>query len=241
MPNPLQPPTPTGADLAPQTPEISDEQRSRMAYKKLIRRKRRKEREAEGEIRELNITAMMDMMTIILVFLLKSYSASSVTAATSGDVAPPISSSRLAPKDTVTVTVTRCAAPKMDEGKLVGDPTCGPGNGRGALMVGDKMILLYDSDSIPDAVKVGGREGLLIEPLRDALQKEVDKIKYIAQYNPAAQFTGELSVVGDRNMPYRMLTEILYTAGQVELDSYRFVVIKKEGGEGPSTPGPGEG
>ena len=234
MANPIKPPTgPAPAALAPvpDVPQVSEEQRSRMTYKKMIRRKRRKEREAEGEIRELNITAMMDMMTIILVFLLKSYSASSVTAASSGDVAPPISTSRLAPKDTVTVTVTRCAAPRMDEGKLVGDPTCGPGSGHGALMVGDKMILTYENDAIPDAVKVGGKEGLLIEPLREALQKEVDKIKYIAQYNPAAQFTGELSVVGDRNMPYRMLTEILYTAGQVELDSYRFVVIKKEGGD----------
>ena len=93
----------------------------------------------------------------------------------------------------------------------------------------------------PGASKDGGEDGLLIVPLLEALQKEVDRQKYIAQYNPAAQFTGELSVVGDRNMPYRMLTEILYTAGQAELDSYRFVVIKKEGGDEGAAPGGGEG
>ena len=50
----------------------SDEDRQRMMFRKALARKKRKERESEGEIRELNITAMMDMMTIILVFLLKS-------------------------------------------------------------------------------------------------------------------------------------------------------------------------
>lgn len=231
-------PKPVDSNLAPsavaaeaEVPEISEEQRSRMTYKKLIRRKRRKEREAEGEIRELNITAMMDMMTIILVFLLKSYSATSVNMASSGDVAPPISTTRLAPKDTVSVTVTRCSPGP--------DRTCRAGSG--ALMVGEKTVLQYEGDAFPANAKVGGETGLLVEPLREALQKEVDRIKYIAQYNPAVQFTGELSVVGDRGMPYRMLTEILYTAGQVELDSYRFVVIKREGGGGEGAPAGGGG
>ncbi len=232
-PNPVHPHL-AASGAAPaegEVPEISEEQRSRMTYKKLLRRKRRKEREAAGEIRELNITAMMDMMTIILVFLLKSYSATSVNMASSGDVAPPISTTRLAPKDTIAVTVTRCSPGP--------EKACRPGSG--ALMVGEKTILQYDGDAFPANVKVGGETGLLIEPLREALQKEVDKIKYIAQYNPAVQFSGELSVVGDRNMPYRMLTEILYTAGQVELDSYRFVVIKREGSEGGGAAPGGEG
>jgi biopolymer transport protein ExbD len=227
MADSLLPTPPDGGD--PSAPIITEEQRQRMMFKKLLRRKRRKEREAAGEIKELNITAMMDMMTIILVFLLKSYSATSVNMASSGDVAPPISTSRLAPKDTIAVTVARCAP---GEGKA-----CRPGEG--ALMVGEKIIFSYDNDRIPAQYKEGGEDGLLILPLFEALKKEVDRSKYIAQYNPAAQFTGELSVVGDRSMPYRMLTEILYTAGQTELDSYRFVVIKKEGGDSP--PAGGEG
>ena len=151
-------PLPPGFGDEPE--EISEEQRSRMTYKKLIRRKRRKEREAEGEIRELNITAMMDMMTIILVFLLKSYSASSVTSAAAGDVAPPISTTRLAPKETVTVTVTRCVKGA--------DKPCRTGTG--ALMVGEKKVLDYADDAIPAAEKEGGEQGMLIGRLREALQ-----------------------------------------------------------------------
>src|SRR4051794_34339074 len=84
----------------------SDEDRLRMMFRKAMARKKRKEREAAGEIRELNITAMMDMMTIILVFLLKSYSASSVAMTASEDIRPPVSSTRATPKDNVAVTIT---------------------------------------------------------------------------------------------------------------------------------------
>jgi biopolymer transport protein ExbD len=205
----------------PAVPEVSVEQRQRMLYKKLLRRKRRKEREAAGEITGLNLTAMMDMFTIILVFLLKSYSTSGITMAASGDIAPPLSNTRLAPKDTISVTVTRCASDN--------ERGCRPG--QGFVFVMDKQIMPYEDDRIPAQLKDGGDNGMLVLPLLEALRKEVDKVKYIAQYNPAVQFTGELSVIADRKMPYRILTEVLYTAGQAELDSYRFVVIKAEGSD----------
>jgi hypothetical protein len=48
---------------------MDDETLQRLMFRKALARKKRKEREAAGEIHELNITAMMDMMTIILVFL----------------------------------------------------------------------------------------------------------------------------------------------------------------------------
>src|SRR3954463_2080504 len=86
--------------------EIDEDDRQRMRYRKAIARKRRHERAAEGEIKELNITAMMDMMTIILVFLIKSYASSAVTMTASEDLKPPISTTRLTPKDTIAVTIT---------------------------------------------------------------------------------------------------------------------------------------
>src|SRR5688572_30733726 len=94
----------SGHTLAGAGPTVEDLQRLR--FRKAMARKKRREREAAGEIRELNITAMMDMMTIILVFLLKSYSASSVAMTNSEDIRPPISTTRQTPKDTVAVTIT---------------------------------------------------------------------------------------------------------------------------------------
>jgi biopolymer transport protein ExbD len=183
--------------------EPSSEDLQRMMFRKAVARKKRKEREAEGEIRELNITAMMDMMTIILVFLLKSYSASSVSMTASEDVRPPISTTRATPRDTVAVTIT----PKH-------------------ILVGDRTVVTLAGGQVPPD-QLSGR---LVVPLDAALKKEVDKLKFIADRNPNAPFSRELSVIGDRKIPYDLLLTVLYTAGQNELENYRFVVIQKEGG-----------
>jgi hypothetical protein len=80
----------------------------------------------------------------------------------------------------------------------------------------------------PAAMKEGGEDSLKIVPLYDRLQKEVDKLEYIAKYNPRAPFNGRVTIIADRWVPYRLLTEILYTAGKAKLDQYRFLVLTKE-------------
>jgi biopolymer transport protein ExbD len=182
----------------------SEEDLQRMMFRKALARKKRKEREAAGEIKELNITAMLDMMTIILVFLLKSYSASSVAMTASEEVRPPISTTRATPKDTVAVTIT----PRH-------------------VLVGDKKAVDLQNGQVP----ASALQGRLVVPLDQLLKKEVEKLKFIAERNPNAPFSGELSVIGDKRVAYDLLLTVLYTAGQNELDKYRFVVIQKEGGE----------
>lgn len=181
--------------------EIDDDDRQRMMLRKALSRKRRKEREAEGEIKELNITAMMDMMTIILVFLLKSYASSSVSMTQSEDIRIPVSSTRVTPKDTVSVTITTKS-----------------------ILVGDKKKV----DLVNAALQAKDMSGRTVVPLNEALKKEVEKLKFIAERNPNAPFTGELSVIGDKRIPYDLLLSVLYTAGQNELGNYRFIVVTKD-------------
>ena len=180
---------------------ITDEDRQRMRFRKAMSRKKRRDREAEGEIKELNITAMMDLMTIILVFLIKSFSASSITVTASEDVRPPMSTARATPKDTIAITVT----PK-------------------SIMVGDKKRV----DLTNAAVKGSDLQGKLILPLDAALKKEVEKLKYIAERNPSSPFNREVSIIGDKRVSYDLLSSVLYTAGQNELENFRFIVIVKE-------------
>ncbi|MFP2930142.1 ExbD/TolR family protein [Pyxidicoccus sp. 3LG] len=188
--------------LSPPLSEVDEESLARLRYRKALARKKRKEREAAGEIKELNITAMMDMMTILLVFLLKSFASSSAAITASEDVRPPVSSTRATPKDTVAITIT-------------------PKN----IMVGDKEVMRLQNGQLP-ADKLQGR---LVLPLDAALKKEVEKLKYIAERNPAAPFSRELSVIADKKIAYDMLLTVLYTAGQNELENYRFVVLQKDG------------
>lgn len=184
--------------------QLSDDDIQRMRFRKAMARKKRKERESEGEIKELNITAMMDMMTIILVFLIKSYSASSVTVTSSEDVRPPTSTTRSTPKDTVAITVTAKS-----------------------IMVGEKRKVEMAGGLLP----ASAMNGKLIVPLDEALKKEVEKLKYIAERNPGAPFNHEVSIIGDKRVPYETLSSVLYTAGQNELENFRFVVIAKEDGQ----------
>ena len=173
----------------------------RMRFRKAMARKKRKEREGEGEIKELNIIAMMDIMTIILVFLIKSYATSSLTTTSSEDVRPPISTTRLTPKDTISITITSKH-----------------------ILVGDKV----KATLVNGEVNKNDLSGRLIVPVDQALKKEVEKLKFIAERNPSAPFTHELTVIGDKRVPYDLLLTVLYSAGQNELENYRFVVVQKD-------------
>jgi biopolymer transport protein ExbD len=194
------------APAPPPVPQLDAETLQRLMFRKAMTRKKRIERENAGQIRELNIVAMMDMMTIILVFLLKSYTASAISLTQSEDIKPPVSSTRATPRDTVAVTIT----PKD-------------------ILVGDRVVVALENGAVPPSAL----NGRMVVPLDQALRKEVQKLKYIADRNPSAPFSKELSVIGDRRIPYDLLLTVLYTAGQNELENYRFVVLQK--GEAPAS------
>ena len=173
---------------------------------RLYRRDRRKARERAGEIKELNIVAMMDMMTILLVFLLKSYQASTLSVNMSESLTIPVSSTQLVPQENISITVS------MNE-----------------VAVNDRKVVPLQLGVIPAAYKEGGRaEAFYVGSIFDALKKEVDKQKYIAQYNKNAPFSGRINVIADKKITYRTLMEVLYTAGQAELGEYKFMVMKND-------------
>ncbi|MGB8932896.1 MAG: biopolymer transporter ExbD [Anaeromyxobacteraceae bacterium] len=192
----------TGPSKPAPTPEqIASERATRN-----FRRAKRKARAAEGEVSELNITAMMDMMTIILVFLLKSYQTSTVNVTMTADLTVPASSTQLAPQDNIGLSVS------MKE-----------------ILVGERRVVEIRNGVVPAAAKEGGKaDSFYIAAVYDALKKEVDKQKYIAQFNKKAPFTGRVNVVADKRVPYRTLMEVLYTAGQAELGEYKFMVMKND-------------
>jgi biopolymer transport protein ExbD len=167
-----------------------------------FRRLRRKAREAEGEIEELNITPMLDMMTIILVFLLKTYNTSTVSVAISNDLLPPSSSTTLDPAETSTITITASE-----------------------ITVGEKPALGLNNFELPPGATQSGSP--IITPVLGLLKKEVERQKFIGKWNKSVQFEGLLSIIGDRQVPYQLLFAVLATAGQAELSNYKFVVLKQ--------------
>jgi biopolymer transport protein ExbD len=183
------------------------------ALRKAIRRNAR-----DPEVDFLNITAMLDLMTIILVFLLKSMSSSAGSIPQSTDLTLPTS-------------------------VLTAEPT-----GEGVQVVVSKSQILVDEDTRPvvtlprereqlaqsglDAkYKRSGPEDLYIVPLGNALAhaREKDKQARIAKgLDPSGS---EARIVADRQTPYRVLVEVLYTLGQSEFNKFHLMVVsgKKPG------------
>ena len=192
----------TPVPAPPDSPAQLERERETRNY----RRARRKARERAGEIKELNIVAMMDMMTIILVFLLKSYQASTLNVNMGADLTIPASTTQLHPQENVNVSISQTV-----------------------LSVNDKPVLKLQAGAIPVEAKEGKKaEAFYVGPVFEALKKEVDKQKKIAQFNKDAQFAGRVNVIADKKITYRTLMEVLYTAGQAELGEYKFMVMKNE-------------
>jgi biopolymer transport protein ExbD len=198
------PPSPPPAPPLP--PPATARELQQLKHERDFRKARRASRAKAEEISELNIVAMMDMMTIILVFLLKSYSASSINVNINEQLKVPVSSTQVQPQENISVTVSLAE-----------------------VAVNDRLALHAQNGTIPVAAKEGGkRESFYVGALYDALKKEVDKQKYIAERNKDHPFTGRVNVIADRRVPYRTIIEVLYTAGQAELGEYKLMVMKQE-------------
>jgi biopolymer transport protein ExbD len=177
---------------------------TRLAGKKAIRSYARKLAEPEV-IKDLNITPMMDMMTIILVFLLKSFASTSTTITFDQNLQVPKSATQLKPKEAVSVTVTK---------KVI-------------LVEGD-AIAPVNAGKIDPAVKRDGENGYFITPLVDTLEKHARKEKRVAELT-GQKFEAQLMLIADQTTPYRLLTEVIYSCGQAGYANYRLLVLKAKG------------
>ena len=175
-----------------------------LSAKRMFRRRKKEIRDHAEENEELNITAMLDMMTIILVFLLKSYSASSTAVALSNDLMLPTSTSQTQVEEAIKVTVTKKN-----------------------ITVEDRIVCNLINGAVDPSAKKDGDAGYFITPLFNKLREEVAKLETIAKYNPNMRFAGKIIIIGDKEISYRLLTEILYTAGQAKLGQFRLMVLKQ--------------
>ncbi|HHO53558.1 MAG TPA: hypothetical protein ENK18_22475 [Deltaproteobacteria bacterium] len=163
----------------------------------------------------LTITSMMDMMTIILVFLLKSYQTDDVSVAASEDLQIPISSAEKAPKLAVNVIVSRKDV--VVDGTFVLDIERGINEETGE-----------EELSIPADEK----RGQLISKLYDVLLEKAQTSKEIGAKagSDELDFKGEILLQVDKRMPFSVVREVMFTSGQAQFSNFRFVVIK--GGPG---------
>jgi len=185
------------------TSGFSEEEEARILAQraKIAKRNKRLARREQGK-GGLNINSMMDMMTIILVFLIDSYGSNPIQVKGGADLIMPRSTTELSPEDTLQITITRKS-----------------------IVVGDKPVVAIKDGKVDKSQKRGGENSLHIQPLFEKLNDEVGRHKQMANLRKQ-KFEGVVTIVADRTVPYRLVTEVMYTAGQAQLAKFKFAVIK---------------
>jgi biopolymer transport protein ExbD len=194
----------------PRTPPKSSVVEYKAELRKAIRRNA-----TEPEINFLNITAMLDIMTIILVFLLKTLGESSAAIPQSDDLRLPNSFIQTQPhQEGITVTISKSQI-------LVGENKILPLPGRESTA----------QTGVGAEFKRGGPNDLYIVPLGNALQAARKTDVAIRRAKGLDPSSSEAIVIADRMTPYRLLIEVLFTLGQSDFGRYHLMVIqsKKKG------------
>jgi biopolymer transport protein ExbD len=170
-------------------------------YAKGHRRRRRQRRALPGQnIAHLNLTPMMDIMTMLLVFLVKSFATEPENINVSLTLRPPVSTTKTMMEAATKVTVTA------------------------------EMILVDDKDILPvSSLKLGEGQRATIPQLRDALLERADHLKALENLG-GRPFDGRLLVVAHETTPYSVLTSVLVTAGESKFAEYKLVVMQKPAG-----------
>ena len=196
------PPVEPTAETDTETPEVQDAVAEAFSRYAGHGKKKRKVRVLPGEnISHLNLVPMMDMMTVLLVFLVKNFMTDPQSIQVSDALRPPesVATVDMGPATTITVTAD-------------------------SILVENKPVL-----KLADLAGSGSKE-VAIPKLRDELLNQVSQREALAKRG-GPPFDGKLLLVAHQTTPYSLITSVLYTAGEAKFSSYRLVVMRKaEGG-----------
>ncbi len=162
-----------------------------------LKRQQRKSRNS-GEAK-LNITSMMDMFTIILVFLLKSFS-------TEGQLVTPATGLTL-PSSSVERTAKEALAVKISADNIV---------------VEDKLVI--EPSKYQEILK---QKDFLIPDLQSVLSEFAEEAQKASEMF-GKEFSGEITIQGDVGVPYSVLTRVMYTCGQSGYPVMNLIVYRSE-------------
>ena len=96
-----------------------------------------------------------------------------------------------------------------------------------------KEELLVDGRSVGTLAQVEASPDAVFAPLKAALQSQADKVLAGAAKDDIKE--REVTILGDRNTPYKVLRKIMATATDAEYGKVSLAVIGREGGAVPAT------
>ncbi len=146
---------------------------------------------------QLTLTSLMDIFTILLLFLLVHVGEGGVALPASDQLRLPQSTSKSSPHPTPMLSVT-----SED------------------IFVEGKKIMHVD-----DALK--GDVAVLL-PLKGELDRMAKRTKFLSNQNSSVTFSGRVTVMGDKGIPFRLLKKIMYTCAQSGYGEISLGVMQRE-------------
>ena len=153
---------------------------------------------------KIQITSMVDMFIIILVFLLKSYSTSPVNITPSEHLRLPQSTAATDPVDVIKLIVSKNAVFVED----------------------NKVAEIKDGEIEISQVDSSDRE--FIRPLYQELDKKAQQSKDLSKINETVEFDGKVLIQVDRDLPYSILKKVMYTSMLAGYYDVKFAVVSKD-------------
>lgn len=163
---------------------------------------RKRIRRGKKEALDLDITSLLDILVILLIFLLKSYNSSGLVFDVNKDIVLPTSASISINTPGTIVQVS---------------PT--------TILVDSEVVL--DTENQPPNVYDQGQRRIL--PLFDKLVQKREEIKVVKTAIPDSKpFSGVVNFVIDKTIGYNYLKKIMYTAGEAGYFKFNLVVLGEE-------------
>lgn len=159
-------------------------------------------RSKKQSVFDIDITSLLDILTILLVFLLQSYNSSGVIINVPDGIELPRSASESLNSFGVNVQVSKTQ-----------------------IWVDDAEVVNTD---IPDSqlFDEGGRR---IVPLYNELVKIKETIKQSEKLSPQAKkFSGIANLIVDKSLKYNYLKRVMYTCASAGFKEFKFVVLTGE-------------
>lgn len=144
------------------------------------------------------LTSLVDVMTILLIYLLKSFSAEGEIITLSKDLMLPESSASKNPEPTVVLTVN------------------------------NDYILAENINHIANVDDVIASDDLVIPELAEWLRQRRITTEKIEQYSTSTKFKGDITIQGDKRIRFSLLKKIMYTCGQEGYNNFSLAVQKQE-------------
>lgn len=163
---------------------------------------RNRGRKRKSNVFDLDITSLLDILVIMLVFLLQSTNSTGIIMTVPKGVELPTSVSATPNNEGIIVQVSATT-----------------------IWVDDQEVLSIDDD-IRSKVDQGGRR---LIPLFNELVKRKEIIKQSARSSSQANdFGGVVNLIVDKTIKYSFVKKLLYTCAEAGFKEYKFVVMGVE-------------